>query len=174
MLCLYTVLYWNTRKKRKENIIMMGVLGQIIFVPLTPITKEWFSTSFYYGRKSERGVLSSSFCPQTRDDGEKLNALFFAGWMVTDWGAYDTPCLVPVLARKVVHLWYICGKKWLKKSALDTDWRDSLSRTGINLSHVISSQSKRKRKPRENFQKRMRWARRKKKSLKPSWWRKQK
>lgn len=25
--------------------------------------------------------------------------------MITDWGAYDTPCLVPVLARKVVHLW---------------------------------------------------------------------
>lgn len=90
---------------------MVGVLGQIIFVPLTPITNEWFSTSFYYGRQSERGVLSSSFCPQTRDDGEKLNALFFAGWMITDWGAYDTTCLVPVLARKVVHLW----KKMIKE-----------------------------------------------------------
>lgn len=103
MLVHCTVLKYE--KKRKENIIMVGVLGQLIFVPLTPITNEWFSTSFYYGRQSERGVLSSSFCPQTRDDGEKLNAIFFAGWMITDWGAYDTPCLVPVLARKVVHLW---------------------------------------------------------------------
>ena len=113
VLYLYTECYACTlyctvlkyEKKRKENIIMVGVLGQIIFVPLTPITNEWFSTSFYYGRQSERGVLSSSFCPQTRDDGEKLNALFFAGWMIMDWGAYDKPCLVPVLARKVVHLW---------------------------------------------------------------------
>lgn len=111
VLYLYTECYACTlycteiREKKKGNIIMVGVLGQIIFVPLTPITNEWFSTSFYYGRQSERGVLSSSFCPQTRDDGEKLNALYFARWMITDWGAYDTPCLVPVLARKVVHLW---------------------------------------------------------------------
>lgn len=72
--------------------------------------------------------------------------------MITDWGAYDTPCLVPVLARKVVHLW----KKMTKEVSFGHRLKGSLSRTGINLSHVISSQSKRKRKPRENFQKRMR------------------
>lgn len=38
MLVHCTVLKYE--KKRKENIIMVGVLGQIIFVPLTPITNE--------------------------------------------------------------------------------------------------------------------------------------
>ena len=36
----YTCTVLKYEKKRKENIIMVGVLGQLIFVPLTPITNE--------------------------------------------------------------------------------------------------------------------------------------
>ena len=61
MLVHCTVLKYG--KKRKKNITMMGVLGQIVFVPLTP--NEWFSTSFSHGRQSERGCLAPPLFART-------------------------------------------------------------------------------------------------------------